>query len=430
MGWGCGWRNIMMIASNLVRREVRRALHHAPCSGSTGAPALRGAARRASPLCSGADAAPHRRRSTRPGQHRPALSGRRQRRELKDCISLQPASRGQVCRVPSGQPSVRAARPRTKRGARRGRACARSCLAARASCRTYPGCRRGWSARGAAAWTPTAATSWAAPCRARTPGSAPPRPPRCCASSACARASSTLSARRPGRQPGPATCHFWVGRARSDACRARQSTLSCSARLQTAWNAGRAMPSGPSCSMWARVPREPHANARAPPRAGTDDSRDLKRQKSRPADARCQRGGFEQSFPQEYARGNGAAGGAEAGAQGGPAQGGPAQGGPAQVHSTVECDGCGASPIRGTRFQSKARPAPACAHAWSARTWSCTLRRDGMPGTRQRCSGAQLRGASGGCHRALQARRMGHQQAAAFVHRLKRLPRSLPCAGC
>ena len=23
MGWGCGWRNIMMICSNLVRREVR-----------------------------------------------------------------------------------------------------------------------------------------------------------------------------------------------------------------------------------------------------------------------------------------------------------------------------------------------------------------------------------------------------------------------
>jgi hypothetical protein len=113
------------------------------------------------------------------------------------------------------------------------------------------------------------------------------------------------------------------------------------------------MPSGPSCGVRARVLQGPCGNVRAPPRAGTDDSRDLKRQKSRPADARCQRGGFEQSFPQEYARGNGAAGGAEAGPQGGAAQ----------VHSTVECDGCGVSPIRGTRFQSKARPAPACAHA-------------------------------------------------------------------
>jgi len=48
MGWGCGWRNIMMIASNLVRREVRRALHHVLGLDGGARLAGRGAARQPS----------------------------------------------------------------------------------------------------------------------------------------------------------------------------------------------------------------------------------------------------------------------------------------------------------------------------------------------------------------------------------------------
>ena len=423
MGWGCGWRNIMMIASNLVRREVRRALHHVLGLDGGARLAGRGAARQPSvQRC--------RRRAASAPQHAPWAA---------PACALRPASAARAERLHlsaagesgAGVPGAfgaaeRARSPPADQAGRAPRQGMREKLfggagfvpdipwlqawlecAWRSSVDTDGSNQLGGAVQSSHAWigtTEAAALLRQFGLRARIVDfvGAPPRPP-------------------------PRPCHLpFLGGTSPERCvpspavRALLQRVAASRLEFRPRHAQRSqLQHVGACA--AGAPR----NARAPPRAGTDDSRDLKRQKSRPADARCQRGGFEQSFPQEYARGNGAAGGAEAGAQGGPVQGGPAQ-----VHSTVECDGCGVSPIRGTRFQSKARPAPACAHAWSARTWSCTLRRDGVPGTRQRCSGAQLRGASGGCHRAMQARRMGHQQAAAFVHRLKRLPRSLLCAGC